>query len=180
MTKISLLKQALHKKQLVKFTRPFEEGSVNGYILDIGPKFFLIALVEDASRFNGFQCIRISDVRNLQAPDNNSLFIETALKKLGRKMPSKPRLKLETAHTILSSANAVFPLVTIHLEQADPGLCHIGLVKEMNRTHVSLLEIGMDAFWDRKPTEHKLSEITRIDFGGNYEEALHLVGGIPD
>ncbi|HLZ00354.1 MAG TPA: hypothetical protein VKT33_14945 [Candidatus Angelobacter sp.] len=180
MTKTPLLEQALHKKQLVKFTRSFDEGSVNGYILDIGPKFFLIALVEDASRFNGFQCIRVSDVRNLHAPDKNSLFVETALKKLNRKMPSKPRLKLETVATILASANAVFPLVTIHREQADPGICHIGLVKDVNRTHVSLLEIGMDASWDKRPTEHKLSEITRIDFGGNYEEALHLVGGIPD
>jgi len=31
--------------------------------------------------------------------------------------------------------------------------------------------------WDKEPTKHLLSEITRVDFGGGYEEALHLVGG---
>jgi len=44
---------------------------------------------------------------------------------------------------------------------------------------VSLLEIGPDAVWDDKPETYRLSEITRVDFGGDYEGALHLVGGSP-
>jgi hypothetical protein len=44
---------------------------------------------------------------------------------------------------------------------------------------VSLLEIGPDAVWDKEPSEIRLGEITRIEFGGGYEEALHLVGGRP-
>lgn len=44
---------------------------------------------------------------------------------------------------------------------------------------MSLLEIGPDALWDDEPETYRLSEITRVDFGGAYEEALHLVGGFP-
>jgi hypothetical protein len=44
---------------------------------------------------------------------------------------------------------------------------------------VSLLEINPDAIWDDNPTEFKLSEITRVNFGGDYENALFLVGGDP-
>jgi hypothetical protein len=44
---------------------------------------------------------------------------------------------------------------------------------------VSLLEIGPDAAWDNESETYRLSEITRVDFGGDYEEALHLVGGSP-
>ena len=40
------------------------------------------------------------------------------------------------------------------------------------------LEINPDATWDEKPNEYKLSEITRVDFGGDYEKALYLVGGL--
>ena len=56
---------ARRDKLLVQFRRPFEEGSVHGYVIDIGPQFFLLALVSDAIRFNGFQCFRLSDVRKL-------------------------------------------------------------------------------------------------------------------
>ena len=41
------------------------------------------------------------------------------------------------------------------------------------------LEIDPDAVWEQKPTKINLSDITRVDFGGQYEEALHLVGGDP-
>ena len=60
------LAAALRDKTLVKFMRPFDEGSTNGYVLDIGPRWFLMALVDDGIRFNGFECLRLSDVRELQ------------------------------------------------------------------------------------------------------------------
>jgi hypothetical protein len=44
---------------------------------------------------------------------------------------------------------------------------------------VSLLEIGPDAKWEDKPKEYRVTEITRVNFGGDYENALHLVGGVP-
>ena len=87
---------------LVKFTRPFEAGSVNGYVLGIGPRFFLLALIDDYIRFNGFECFRTSDVRHLEVPHKHVRFAEAALKKRGERMPMKPAefeafLKAETA-----------------------------------------------------------------------------------
>lgn len=34
-----------------------------------------------------------------------------------------------------------------------------------------------DALWEEKPEIYRLSQITRVSFGGDYETALHLVGG---
>ncbi|HEV8180776.1 MAG TPA: hypothetical protein VGQ61_00310 [Candidatus Angelobacter sp.] len=173
-----VLQRALHARQLVKFTRPFEDGSVNGYVLAIGPEFFLLALVDDV-RFNGFQCLRISDVRGLQAPAKYAAFIEAALKVRGERMPRKPRLKLASLGALLWSANRAFPLVTIHREKVDPDVCHIGRITALKNNRVSLLEIGPDALWDKEISDYSLKEITRVDFGGDYEKALHLVGGAP-
>jgi len=172
------LQRALRTKQLVKFTRPFEPGSVDGYVLAIGPQFFLLALVDDV-RFNGFQCLRISDVRGLQVPAKYAAFVESALKVRGERMLRKPRLQLASLEELLWSANRAFPLVTIHREKVDPDVCHIGRITALQNNHVSLLEIGPDALWDKEISEYSLKEITRVDFGGDYEEALHLVGGAP-
>ena len=175
----SLLTRARRDGLLVKFTRPFESGWVEGYILDIGPHFFLLALVNGEICLNGFLCLRLRDVRNLQVPAKYAAFIEAALKKRGQRKPQKPRVRVSGLPELLLSANAAFPLVTIHRENADPEVCHIGRVVGLRRGRVALLEIGPDATWDAKPEEYSLNQITRIDFGGGYEEALHLVGGSP-
>jgi hypothetical protein len=69
--------------------------------------------------------------------------------------------------------------VTIHREEADPEVCQVGRVISTGRGRVRLLEIHPDATWEEHPTEYRLKEITRVDFGGDYEEALDLVGGSP-
>jgi hypothetical protein len=175
----SQLLLARRNKVLVTFTRPFERGSVNGYVIEIGPEFFLIALVSDGIRFDGFQCFRLSDVRRLQVPGKYAAFAESALKKRGKRIPKKPTVLVSSLPKLLVTANRAFPLITIHREKVDPAVCQIGHVVDLRNGGVVLLEIGPDAVWDEKPETYRLSEITRVDFGGDYEEALHLVGGLP-
>ena len=174
------LATALRNKLLVRFAREFEPGTVNGYVLDIGPQFFLLALVSDGLRLNGFQCFRLSDVRKLRAPDKYAPFHEAVLKKRGERFPKKPPVVVSSLDELLLSANRSFPLVTIHREKANPELCWIGRVVEVRSGRVTLLEIGPDARWDDQPKTYRLSEITRVDFGGDYEDALYLIGGAPD
>jgi hypothetical protein len=177
--KESQLLLARRKRLLVRFSRSFEPGTVNGYVLDIGPQFFLLALVSDGLRFNGFQCFRLSDVRKLQVPDKYARFHESVLKKRRQGIPRKIPVVVKNLSELLLTANRAFPLVTVHRETVDPEVCSIGRVIDVRNGHVTLLEIGPDARWDNQPETYRLSEITRVDFGGDYEDALHLVGGAP-
>ena len=174
--KKNLLAKALRNRLLVRFTRVLEPGTVNGYVLDIGPKFFLLALVSDGLRLNGFQCFRLSDIRELCVPDKYAAFHEAVLKKRGERFPKRPRVSVSSLAELLVTANKAFPLVTIHQEKVDPSVCWIGRVVDVAKGWVTLLEIGPDATWDDKLQTHRLSEITRVDFGGDYEGALYLIG----
>ena len=60
------LREVMRFRQLIRFKRRFEAGSVCGYVLDVGPRFFLLSLVSDRFWFDGFECFRISDVRNMR------------------------------------------------------------------------------------------------------------------
>jgi hypothetical protein len=176
----SQLALAQREKLLVKFARPFEQGTVKGYVLDIGPTFFLVVVVgDDGVRFNGFSCFRLMDVRRLKVPHKYAPFIEAAQKKLGERIPRKPPIVVDSLQELLLSAGRRFPLVTVYREKFDPDVCYIGRVADVSNNRVSLLEIGPDAGWDHEPESYRLAEITRVDFGGQYEEALHLVGGTP-
>jgi hypothetical protein len=173
------LTEALRDKTLVSFWNPYDSGSTHGYVLDIGPRFFLLGLVGEEIRFNGFQCLRLSDVRRLRVPATYPTFVVAALRKRGENIGRKPRINLNSLPELLKSANRLFPLVTIHLERVNLEKCKIGRVTDISKSYVSLLEIGPDAIWDEKPTKVSLREITRVDFGGGYEDALHIVGGDP-
>jgi hypothetical protein len=172
------LDEALRTGCLVRFSRRFDESPIHGYVLDVGPKFFLLSIVSDHIWFDGFSCFRIADVRDL-APDPYASFMEVALSKRGERAPKKPRVSVKGVEELLLSANRAFSLITLHLELADPEVCWIGRALGVERGRVSLQEISPNATWDEKLREHRLSEITRVDFGGDYEEALHLVGGDP-
>ena len=168
----------MRKRQFVRFTRTFEREFARGYILDVGPKFFLLALQSQQMRFDGFACFRIADLKNLR-PDPYAAFTQAALKKLKEPTPKKPRVSVASIEELLLSASKLFPLLTIHRERVDPDVCWIGKMEDILQGQVALLEINPAAKWDRKPTSYKLSEITRVEFGGEYERALHLVGGNP-
>lgn len=168
----------MHEQCFVRISRRFEDFDARGYVLDVGPRFFLLALVNDRLWFDGFECFRIADVKSLK-PDPYTAFAQAALKKRGERKPKKPRVSVENLEDLLLSANRSFPLVTIHREQVDPDVCHIGRVVGIARGRVTLLEIKPNATWEASPRGYRLNEITRVDFGGDYEDALHIVGGDP-
>jgi hypothetical protein len=166
-------------KTFVRFARRYEPGWIMGYVLDVGPEFFLLALVSDLIRFDGFTCTRIKDVRKLQVRTDGPRFPEKALKKRGLRIPKRPKVDLSNIKTLVETAGQAFPVVTIHRERVNSEICHIGNVVAVGKRRVSLVEIDPDAVWEDQPTEYKLSEITQVEFGGDYEDALLLVGGAP-
>jgi len=168
----------MRKRQLVRFDRRFKHSPVRGYVLDVGPKFFLLAVVSDCIWFDGFECFRIGDVQSVRS-DPYASFAESALRKRRERIPAKPRVSVAAIEELLVSAGSHFPLVTVHRERVDPDVCWIGRVLGVERGRVSLLEITPDATWEEKPESFRLSEITRVSLGGDYETALHLVGGNP-
>jgi len=175
----SQLAEALSKAIVVKFWNPYDPGSTQGYVLDIGSRFFLLGLIDGNIMFNGFQCLLISDVKRLKVPDPYVDFIVAALHKRGQCIASKPNIDLSSLPALLKSADRLFPLITIFRERVKPDTCIIGNVIDLSESHLLFHEIGPDAVWEEKPSKIRLSDITRVDFGGGYEEALHLVGGNP-
>jgi len=168
----------MREGDLVRFSKRYNTSTTSGYVLAVGPEFFLLQLVDDTIRFNGFECFRINGIAKLKV-DPYSSFVETALKKRKQKRSKTPRINLQSLSKILESSAKDFPLVTIHTERIDPDVCYIGRVMGIDKTNLLLLEIRPGAVWATQPTRYKLRDITRVGFGGGYEDALFIVGGEP-
>jgi hypothetical protein len=179
--KRSFLLRAVEEKLLIRFSRPFERGSVNGYVLDVGPTFILMAVFGDGFTLDGFLCCRISDIRSLKyASDNIASMYQTVFCKRGQEIPPRPPVDLATVESILQTANQAFPLVAIHREKIKPGVCHIGCVTEIRENKFWMREIDTDSSWGEDELfRYKLSDVTLVEFDSDYERGLHVAGGPP-
>ncbi|MCA9285098.1 MAG: hypothetical protein KDA22_07795, partial [Phycisphaerales bacterium] len=124
----------------------------------------MLVLLNDGIRYDGFQCLRIEDIRSMR-PDPRAAFFKAALRQRGLRRPRRPRVSLERTADMVATAGRAFPLVTIHREEVDPSCCWIGRVIDVRRGRVSLLELDPMARWESEPTAHRLSELTRLDVG---------------
>jgi hypothetical protein len=155
----------------------FESEGEMGYVLAIGPALVLLLIISTEIRFNGFTVIRIEDITNLEAPHTHAEFVEEALRLRGESVEEAPAVSVEDMPNAIETISKTFPTVAIHREIEDSSICHIGKIVRVDAEHVHLLEIDPDAKWEEEPTHYRITEITRLDFGGGYEDALALVGG---
>ena len=169
------LAAAMASRSLVRITRKVEFGAADGYVVNTSEHWVLLLLVGEGIAYAGFQAFRIQDVASLDAPSPRAAFYEAVLRKRGLRRPRTPKLNLSSVQELVLSAGRCFPLVTIHREKADPDVCHIGQVISASPVSVSLLEVTPDATWDEVATTYRLAQVTRVDVGGPYEEALALV-----
>jgi hypothetical protein len=160
---------------LVRVKRFVEDGHVNGYVCGVGAELFFLCVVSGEIRFDGFQAFRFADVTKVSDPAPHHAFVTKALYLRKCRRPRVPKIDLADMVALLQGVAAAFPLATIHREVVDPDVCQIGKVVRVSRKTVTLREITPDATWKRKLYRYALPEITRVDFGGAYEEALHAV-----
>ncbi len=172
-TRFAHLTDVMKKRQLIRFGTRFDSYTIKAYVQDIGPQFFLAAIVNDDIRLNGFTCFRLTDIRKI-SPEPYANFIEQVLKKRRQKIPAIPHIDLSSVSGLLTSANQAYPLIAVHQQKLDPDICQIGRIVNVHRHHVSLLRIQPGAVWNDTADSYKLSDITRLDFGGGYEDALYL------
>lgn len=175
---LDLLRAAAAERRLVRIYRSVDDTAERGHVLAVGEAFVAIAVVDDRQRYDGVQCFRLQDIRLVET-DPYADFAEAALSARGEVRPELGEVSLLSVSALLLTASAAHPLITVHPEAEDPDVCFIGKVLSLEGGLLWLREIGPDALWDDEPEAHRISEITRVDFGGDYEQALALIGGEP-
>ena len=94
------LEDAVRDHGLVRLSRRFEGSAIRGYVLEVGPSFFLFALVSDRVHFDGFECFRVKDIKGIK-PDPYATFVESALKKRREHRPRKPSVSVASIEELL-------------------------------------------------------------------------------
>ena len=169
----SKLKEAKRFGFIVCITRAdIDEGRDLGEVVAVGKKWFLVRIIGDHIRYDGFSLMRVDDVTRLDAPHRYADFVRRSLELRGEQPPPAPEVDLKNTESALRSACEAARLVSLHWEELAPDECAIGRIVESHGKEFSFREVNPSARWNRDLAEHPFKILTRIDFLSGYEEAL--------
>ncbi len=162
--------------QIVRMDRsPEIQDKIDGYVVGVSKLFVMLHAIDpNFINLNGYIILRSEDIRRYRIRDDSAFFLNRALKLKGIEPVRQPELDLSSFPALLASAQALFPLVTIHRELMNARTCFIGRVQKLTAKTVTLEEISPSAVWNRV-RRYSFRDITRLELGGAYEESLLMV-----
>ncbi|PYF83278.1 MULTISPECIES: hypothetical protein [Marinomonas] len=168
------LEKARTRNNVVRIFREELDGPdswTDGFVVDANEEMVLLQLVDDSVRLNGYQVLFLEDISDFAHPAPFNDFQKKVLSLRGEEVVD-PEVDLDDLAVMLIDISEEFGLVTLHREEVEPDSCEIGRVVRADSVTYELEEIGSDARWFDETFEYDLYDITRIEFGGAYEEAL--------
>ncbi|MCB2153992.1 hypothetical protein KQI84_03845 [bacterium] len=174
----------LNEKKLERFRRDgvivrtrsrFDDSFYQqGYILAWSPKWLLLKLVSDDILANGYSAELVSTLKSIKRARNGE-FVRKALELRSQSWPHEDevgRIKLTSKRGVIESALEFFPLVSVHPLRTAPDILFIGREPSFSDGEMDWREISIQGEMDDGLRWHRMKPITRIDFGGLYEQAL--------
>lgn len=174
------LRRAQEDVALVRVYRGDDLDVIDGYVLALGREWLLLAALDAAIVLDGQTALRLSDVRRVGRPRRGDM-VQQALKLREQWPPaaSQEAFDLDSGSGLLASLMSE-KVITVHPEHDDPDICFVGAPVTIDGDCLWLLEVTPRGVWLSRPTQHRVEDVTRVDLGGRYEEALVSVAGEPD
>ena len=176
------LRRLVGKEVIVTLCREnIDPHALTGYVVDLSSDFVVIHCLSDAIILDGYTILRIQDITLVEDKPEHGAFYMEALKLRGY-TPKRPvGICLNSTASILESVNKHYQLVTVHREGIRNDECTIGRIEKLTDKTVILQWLTPSAQWDGYSPRYRLTSITKIEFGGLYEDALARVARIqPD
>lgn len=176
----SRLEAAAGELTLVRVRRCIEGAEVlDGFVVGVGRTWLLLVPLTPLIHLDGWVAVRLDDVLRVEVRGDRDGFVARALRTRGEWPPRGLALDLDDDAALLRDAGRAAPLVTVHTERDDPGVCFIGEVTAVEDGAVAMRTIDPDAQWESHLDDWELGEVTRVDLLGDYEGALALVADAP-
>jgi hypothetical protein len=165
------LRKAQANGSLINLRRRFESWRTEGFVVASSENWVLIHQVYDACLI-GWVAFRLDGITKVW---EDKTCTAKGLKKRGVFPISPPEVETSDSVAILGTVHRRFPLVNVHTEDLYASSCWIGRVDELSRKKVNLVIISPQAKWNSQDN-YRIKDITRIEFGGNYESLLWEMG----
>ena len=147
-------------------------GSTTGFIVGFSDSLLMFHRLDmDTFRLNGYTVLREEDVSQYRSFTKAAFWQARAVKHFQLKPVRPAGVCVDSVPELIRSVAEHYPLITFHPEKKKPDVCYIGPLISMTEHTFTIEDLDCNGEWSG-PRRMKFNDITRIDFGGGYEEAL--------
>lgn len=171
--KLEILKKT---KELAIFYRDSQAMSddLTGYLRDFNQNWLLLDLVNtENGKNNGISIIQINEVTRVRW-NSQKIRSYKILAENSYSAPVSLEIDIENIETILKTVQYAYGHVNIMFDDIASDKCFIGKVVEMDDDCVILDEFPTHSSSGISQCLFKVSEITRVDAGADYEKGVSL------
>ena len=152
--------------------RPKKLGRISGFVVDFSESLVLLQRFDwDTFQLNGYSVIRLDEIASYRFFDKKKYWQFRAARKFKLKPKAPVGISVSSLPTLLKSAAKKFPLLTIHRDKIDDKVCYIGKLTTMTDEAFVIEDLSCNAEWTGS-RKIKFKDVTLVDFGGGYENAL--------
>jgi hypothetical protein len=157
-----------------------KDDDIDGYVLQVGPDWVLLAALSQTVYLDGWEVVRISDINEVEFRSEESRrYIDRAVGELaadGRAPGELSVTSLGRSRATLRSMVKAAPLLTFHCEARYPGEMYVGSVLSTGKKKLRVQFIDPSGEWDDYVRGFRLADVTRVSVGGRYNDALARFG----
>jgi hypothetical protein len=152
--------------------RPQKLGKISGFVVDFSKSLILLQRFDwNTFQLNGYSVIHCEDIASYRFFHKNEYWQFRAIRKFKLKPKIPAGISVSSLPSLLESVAKVFPLVTIHRDKINDQVCYIGKLTSVSQKTFTIEDLNCNAEWTG-PRQFKFSDVTLVDFGGGYENAL--------
>jgi hypothetical protein len=165
----------LESRTLVNLRDAAEYHDTIGYVVAIGAQWALIQIVDAHGAADGFRAVKLGTLDEAEPIDAENSFLPRLL--TARPLPVRaPAVGLDDTPHPLQGAQGLGALIYLVTEDMEPGAFWIGQIAALDEDGVLLEKVSAIGTW--AGSEHfRYDAITRVGFGGDYEDALAAAVG---
>jgi len=164
-----LMEALTDNKLVVLHRKSVDDNRMHGYVVGLSDAWVLLHLIDGSVVIpNGYKALRLADVSNFKVDED---FVDEYLRLRGMYSSKVPQIELKDLHSLLLSISKNYPLFMIECERVEPGIGFVGQIEKLTKRSLFLEKIESTARWIGTE-EFKLKDITSVDFGDGYVEAL--------
>ncbi|MDR2256479.1 MAG: hypothetical protein LBE25_10830 [Arthrobacter sp.] len=173
------LKDAARTRQPVAIKiREGRGWNEDGVVLDVGKRWFLLAVIRDGAYPDGFQLRRTKDVRKVRVMTQ---FLPALVE--DERWPLSwpgPALDLRDSRAFLPQLDGVATVVSIREFVRRPNSFWVGQLLGGGHKRFWLRTLSPECVWDDTHIRPKFDDLTQVDLFDDYSNALLRVAGPPD
>ncbi|WP_093797275.1 hypothetical protein [Streptomyces sp. Wb2n-11] len=173
------LDRAAGRGDLVRVHRSTRSADrIDGFVVGTTPAWTLLAPCTDV-QLDGWAAVRTPGITKVCRRGDGTSLTARALRRRGQwpvRMPAHA-VPLDGLPALVEAACRDFGLISLHAERHAPDACWIGAVTGLRPRSLRLREVDPGARWSTDATKFRFKDITRVGFGGRYEQTLREFAG---